>query len=596
MADQQDIQQIKEKIDIVSLISRYVEVKPAGKNFTARCPFHSEKTPSFVISPQMQRYKCFGCQKSGDIFTFLMDYEHVDFVEAIEKLAKEAGVKIEKFNKPVNKIYAILEMINKLSADFFLKNIYLPYGKTALDYVHGRGYDDETIKEYGIGYAYGKDTLLNYLNTKASFTNEQLLQSGLFVEKNGKVTDKFNHRVMFSILNERGKIVAFSGRIMPGNDFGPKYLNSPETPIFHKKSTLYGLYFGKNDIRAQDLCIICEAQTEVITCHKAGLKNIVAPMGTALTDEQLDLISKYTKNIVLAFNSDTAGQAAIERGFIMCSRKEFNSYAATPGKYKDLDDLYQAEPSTLLEVIEKRQDAFSYLVSNKVKNLDITGQANLEDYNKAINYINNLLASATDTKTRDFFLNKAKDITNIAIDKFLIQKQTNNYNNSVESNSSQQKVKIERFSLEEYLLYYILHFNLYGIAKKIKPEWLIDSRVINTLKRIVELKDEGTPDNAIASRIANEYVLQDQNDKHFDLLQRILFENPTNENIDTDKEVSSIVTRLIHDANLRELAEMRKKLSILENNPSADESEIQEISNQIIQLSNIIKKISMASE
>jgi DNA primase len=593
MADQQDIQQIKEKIDIVSLISRYVEVKPAGKNFTARCPFHSEKTPSFVISPQMQRYKCFGCQKSGDIFTFLMDYEHVDFVEAIEKLAKEAGVKIEKFNKPVNKIYAILEMINKLSADFFLKNIYLPYGKTALDYVHGRGYDDETIKEYGIGYAYGKNTLLNYLQEKADFSKEQLLQSGLFVEKESRITDKFNNRIVFSIRNERGKIIAFSGRIMPGNDFGPKYLNSPETPIFHKKDNLFGLYHAKNDIRANDLCILCEGQTDTISCHKAGLKNVVAPLGTALTEDQLRILSKYTKNIVLLFDADTAGQAAVERAFHLCVKQGFNTYASNTGKYKDLDELIKAEPENLQSIIEKKQDAFTYLLSKKVENLDINGQANLEDYNKTINYINGLLASSSDAKTRDFFIKKATDITSISADKFNLVKTQQ----TVQAQSYVIKdKKLERFSLEEYLLYYILHFNLYSIARKIKPEWLVDSRVINTLKRIVELKNEGTPDNSIASRIANEYVLQDQNDKHFDLLQRILFENPTNENIDTDKEVSSIITRLIHDANLRELAEMRKKLSILENNPSADEAEIQEISNQIIQLSNIIKKISMVSE
>jgi len=593
MADQQDIQQIKEKIDIVSLISRYVEVKPAGKNFTARCPFHSEKTPSFVISPQMQRYKCFGCQKSGDIFTFLMDYEHVDFVEAIEKLAKEAGVKIEKFNKPVNKIFAILEMINKLSADFFLKNIYLPYGKTALDYVHGRGYDDETINEYGIGYAYGKNTLLNHLQEKADFSKEQLLQSGLFVEKESRITDKFNNRIVFSIRNERGKIIAFSGRIMPGNDFGPKYLNSPETPIFHKKDNLFGLYHAKNDIRANDLCILCEGQTDTISCHKAGLKNVVAPLGTALTEDQLRILSKYTKNIVLLFDADTAGQAAVERAFHLCVKQGFNTYASNTGKYKDLDELIKAEPENLQSIIEKKQDAFTYLLSKKVENLDINGQANLEDYNKTINYINGLLASSSDAKTRDFFTKKATDITSISADKFNIVKTQQ----TVQSQSYVIKdKKLERFSLEEYLLYYILHFNLYSIARKIKPEWLVDSRVLNTLNRIVALKDEGTPDNAIASRIANEYVLQDQDDKHFDLLQRILFENPTNENIDTDKEVSSIITRLIHDANVRDLAEMRKKLSILENNPSADEAEIQEISNQIIQLSNIIKKISMASE
>lgn len=464
--DNHIIEEIKERIDIVSLISRYIEVKQAGKNFSARCPFHAEKTPSFMISPDIQRYKCFGCQKGGDIFTFVMDYEHIDFVEALEKLAKEAGVQLPKFNKPVNKIYAILEMINRLACEFFTKQLNEPQGKIALDYLLNRGITKEAIKTFEIGYAVGDNTLLSYLLSKADFTKEQLLQSGLFVEKNPTYTqtraypnktsvnispeasqsrlasektnlsrnskpansnasdkntliqeikDKFAKRVMFPIHNEKGKVIAFSGRILPGNDYGPKYLNSPETPIFHKRNAIFGLYHAKNEIRKANLCILCEGQIDMISTYMAGVRNIVAPQGTALTEDQLNLIKKYTENLLLIFDTDSAGQAAVEKGFIISTKLGFNTFATNTGDYKDIDELIQKDRSRLEKMIESKQDAFTYLLSNRIAKMDVS---KLADYKAILGYVEELLQNVVDESSRSFFIEKAEKITGIGKENF----------------------------------------------------------------------------------------------------------------------------------------------------------------------------------
>jgi DNA primase catalytic core len=500
-------------------------------------------------------------------------------------------------------------MINKLSDEYFISQLFADRGRIALEYVHKRNYDDESIKTYGIGYAPGKDSLLTYLQSKANFTKEQLMESGLFVEKNGRITDKFNNRVMFSIRNERGKVVAFSGRIMPGNDYGPKYLNSPETPIFHKKNTLYGLYFAKNEIRAQDLCIVCEAQTEVITCHKVGLKHIVAPMGTALTEEHLDMISKYTKNIVLSFNSDTAGQAAIERGFIMCTKKGLNSYAANPGKYKDLDDLIQAEPDTLLKLFENKQDAFTYLLSRKIQNLDLT---NFQHFNQTLQYVQKLISEVKDEAIKSFYLTKAEEITGIKKENLVKQAQTTNIkssyysqqdNNYYSENYSTNSNKLTssdkntnsakdstHFTLEEYLLYYILQFNLYNLVDKINTKILADEDIINSINIIKRLKAEKVKDEDIAKEMTKEVSKNGEDNKHFLLLQKILFEVPREETTKTEGELSTIVARLIEEADKRQLLQYRKELSILENNPNADEKELEELANKVTKLSLAFQK------
>jgi len=235
------IEEIKSRLDIVDVIGKYLPLKKAGKNYTAKCPFHTEKTPSFMVSPELQRYKCFGCGENGDIFTFVQKIENIDFPEALEKLAKEAGVTLTR--QKANTFFERLEEINRKAAIYFYKQLKEPKNIQALHYVkEERGITDESIKNFGIGYAPGGLGLLDYIQKENKYSKSELLQSGLFVEKEGKLRSKFFKRIMFPIRSSTGKVIAFTGRVLPGNEFGPKYMNSPETPIYHKKDNLYGQY------------------------------------------------------------------------------------------------------------------------------------------------------------------------------------------------------------------------------------------------------------------------------------------------------------------------------------------------------------------
>jgi DNA primase len=213
-SNRDQIEEIKARLDVVDVVGKYVQLKQAGKNFLGLCPFHTEKTPSFIVSPDIQRYKCFGCGESGDIFNFVQNIEHIDFPETLEKLAKEAGVVLVKRN--VNTRYERLQEINRKAAIFFYKNILNPINKNALEYVRGRGITDENIKAFGIGYSSDNISLLNFIQKDTKYSKEELIASGLFVLKDGRLKSKFYKRIMFPIRSSSGKVIAFTGRIMPG--------------------------------------------------------------------------------------------------------------------------------------------------------------------------------------------------------------------------------------------------------------------------------------------------------------------------------------------------------------------------------------------
>ena len=407
--DRSQIEEIKEKIDIVNLISRYVEIHPAGKNFVGLCPFHTEKTPSFIVSPDIQRYKCFGCGKSGDIFNFVQEIENLDFPETLEKLAKEAGVELKKIQK--NPHLEKLETTNRRAAEYYFKELNKPENRKALDYViKERKFAKETIRKFAIGYAPGKRKLIEFLKKYELYTEQELLSSGLFTKKNNILKEKFFKRIMFPIRNSQGKFIGFSGRILPGDDLGPKYMNTPETLIFHKKDNLFGLYESRQEIRKLDLAIICEGQTDMISAYQNGIKNIVAPLGTALTKEQLEKLSHFTKNILFFFDSDEAGQKAMIRGFKLASELNLRPYATNSSPYKDIDEMIKSDPEKLRKRIAKKRDAFSYLLFMFIENKDLT---NYEDYNKVQVFISDLLSSVTDKTAFNFYKTKAEKVVGV---------------------------------------------------------------------------------------------------------------------------------------------------------------------------------------
>jgi len=310
------IDEVRERNDIVDVISEYVLLKPQGKGFVGLCPFHAEKTPSFHVNPEKQLYHCFGCGAGGNVFTFIMAMEKLDFVEAVKFLAERAGMALpqttdaEEFIRSKSRRERIYQ-INRETARYYHRMLFSPEGGQALSYLKSRGLDLNTIRKFGIGYAPdGWENAKQHL-LGLGFEEELLIQSGIVVSSKGRTYDRFRNRVIFPIIKPRGLVVGFGGRVL--DDSLPKYLNSPESPVFHKSSTLFGL----NLIRAGsslDHMIIAEGYMDVVTLHQFGFKNAVASLGTSLTQHQAKLIRRYTQQVYIAYDGDVAGQKATLRG------------------------------------------------------------------------------------------------------------------------------------------------------------------------------------------------------------------------------------------------------------------------------------------
>lgn len=494
MDNRVNIERVKEASDIVNVVGKYVKLKQAGKNSMGLCPFHQEKTPSFTVSPGLQIYKCFGCGKAGDVINFVQDIERIEFSEALEKLAKEAGITIVKTVSKPNPI----EEINEMACRYFQKSLLSPQNKQALKYLHDRGMDEECITKFRIGYSSGEGNLYSSFKKYKNFTDFQLQQSGLFVLKNGRIREKFLKRIVFPIFSTAGKVIAFTGRILPGNDFGPKYLNSPETSIFRKKDVLYGLNFNKSGIRKEDLCIILEGTTDVISANKAGIDYTVAPLGTGLTAEQLKLISRYTRNILFLFDSDFAGQKALERAFKIASSLNLNTYATNTGKYKDLDEMIKEDIGKVKGLIKNKSDCFSYLISNFVENLDLT---KLTDFSKISRYVEDILEGVKDEMMKSFYISKAKKITGIdfqsspSFEKEMVVQKKNRQHNSLEL--MYLKAFLNEFPKKKFLKHNPEYFSDENIkeilSKSIKNDFTKISELLKSFEKnlgIVRLIEE----------------------------------------------------------------------------------------------------------
>lgn len=366
-------QLIKEKIDITDFIRRYLELKPAGKNFKANCPFHKEKTPSFIVSPDRQTWHCFGtCAEGGDVIKFLMKYENIEFYDALKILAEKTGVELKisgnrDFNA-TNNLYKIMEV----AKDFFKD--YLPQAPKVREYLNERGLKNETIKEFEIGVSPdGSDALTRHL-IKSGFNVLDIEKAGLCIKtERGTYWDRFRARVMFPIHNQVGKVVAFTGRILPWNDNANvgKYVNSPETPIFQKSKILYGFHKTKNDIREARTAVLVEGQMDLLMIWQDGVKNVVATSGTALTNEHLVILQRLADELILSFDSDEAGQAAAERAIDLANAYDFSVklLVIDDAKLKDPADVVKAKPGHIAELVKKAKPAMEYYFHKYMRNI-----------------------------------------------------------------------------------------------------------------------------------------------------------------------------------------------------------------------------------
>ena len=396
------VEEVRQKTDIVDLVGQYVHLKKKGSSYFGLCPFHGEKTASFSVSPGKQIFYCFGCGKAGDSIRFLMEYENLSFVEALEELAERANItlpKEEKRDKGEEDLrYKILE-INKQAALFYVKQLRSEKGKQGLAYCAKRKLSGESITHFGLGYA-GKerDSLYQYCKS-LGFKDRVLQESGLFSFKENGVYDKFFNRLIFPIMDLHNRVIGFGGRVM--GDGEPKYLNSPETKLFDKSRNLFALNFSRKS-RA-NYFILCEGYMDVISLHQWGFSEAVAALGTAFTEQQADLMKRFNSLIYLCFDSDGAGKKACKRAISILREKKLEGKVICLSPYKDPDEFLKAEGKEAFEKrIEEAKNAFLWEVEEKKTEFDLHDPAGMQKYMESIAEL--LRTSFSDPVERENYL------------------------------------------------------------------------------------------------------------------------------------------------------------------------------------------------
>lgn len=369
------LEEIKTRIDIVDFISEYVQLRKSGQNFKALCPFHSEKTPSFMVSPSKQIFHCFGCGAGGDVVSFLVKYENISFNEALRNVAKKAGIDLHefKFDREHTEKRERLFQINMEAMKFFIKN--LEGSEVARTYLGKRGIDEESLKTFSIGYATGeKDGLVKYLK-KMGYIDSIIKEAGLAVSDERGTRDIFRERIVFPIFNNQNDVVAFGGRVL--DDSLPKYLNSPETEVFKKGETLFGINLAKEEIRKKEYSLIVEGYLDTIICHQYGFRNTVAPLGTALTSKQLQRLKPLTGRIVLVFDNDDAGVAAAKRSMTILFENNFRAKVLLLPEGEDPDSFLRKKGSQpLKKMLSNAMSVIEFLiVTSKRDRIDTVREA-----------------------------------------------------------------------------------------------------------------------------------------------------------------------------------------------------------------------------
>ena len=370
-----EVARIREKTDLIALISEFIPLKKTGRNFKANCPFHNEKTPSFVVSPERQIWHCFGCGKGGDAFTFLMEYENLEFVEALRILAKKTGIELSESDfvkKGASKKEKIFK-INEQAAEFY-HYILTKHksGKRALSYLtEKRKIGPRLIETFKIGYAPADgNSLSKYFLAKKKHKNQELLEAGISALRNGRVSDFFRNRIMFPISDHRDNIVAFSGRVLNDAIAESKYVNTRDTLVYHKGGMFFGLNMAKDEIKAKDQVIIVEGEFDVISSFSEGIKNTVAIKGTALTPDQVALLSRFTSKVTLCLDKDEAGFEAVKRSLAFLEKKGLTTTIVELGEYKDPDEAIRKDAIFFKKQLKSDIGVYDYLISVFLEKFD----------------------------------------------------------------------------------------------------------------------------------------------------------------------------------------------------------------------------------
>lgn len=368
------VSQIREKIDIVAFISEFIPLRKMGRNFKANCPFHGEKTPSFVVSPERQIWHCFGCGKGGDVYTFLMEYERLEFPEALRMLAKRVGVELvtrgqsSELTTQKERLYQINSLAKEYYHYVLTKH---SAGKHALEYLKNRGVSQKIIETFMLGFAPGRNALTKYLISKKKFAVEDLVASGVAFQKGRDTIDFFRGRLIFPLIDHRDNVTGFAGRILDKNETTSKYINTRETLIYHKGEQFYGLHITKDAIRKANQAIIVEGEFDVISCFENGITNVVAVKGTALTESQVNLLGRFAQKITFCFDGDKAGQEAIKRSLTVVEKKGLTPTVIEIPGAKDPDEALQTNSGLFKKAVREDIGIYDYLFAKTLADVDV---------------------------------------------------------------------------------------------------------------------------------------------------------------------------------------------------------------------------------
>lgn len=418
MIPDDQVDEVRARADIVDVIGEFVSLKKSGREFKANCPFHDERTPSFYVVPDKGFYKCFGCGKSGDVFSFLMEKQGMDFVEAVKHTAARAGVEIREVHQdrdeedPNRPFYEI----NGFARDFFRERLVDPEGgKIARDYLAARGIDGETAERFGLGYAPDEWRAFREAAAKHGLDEDLMLELGLLgrSDKSPEAYDRFRRRIVFPIESLSGKVIAFGGRVLDGDrPDAPKYVNSPESPIYHKGLNLYGLSWARHAIRREECVLVVEGYMDVVSLAAHGLEHVVAPLGTALTPEQASLLGRYSKRVVLLFDSDSAGLKATFRAGDVLLEAGLRPVVVTLPEGEDPDTVVRGEgPDRLRAYIDHAVD----VLDRKVQILEERDYfSSIERTRSAVDRLLPTLRAAADPALRDIYMKKVSEKTGVS--------------------------------------------------------------------------------------------------------------------------------------------------------------------------------------
>ncbi len=395
------LEDIKARVDLAQYIGQYVKLSPSGKSLRGLCPFHKEKTPSFFVSPERQVWYCFGCQKGGDVFRFVMEYEKLEFPEALKLLADRAGITVHREDPRIQSLRNRIIEVLAQAQEFYRGS--LERAPEILRYLATRGMEQKTMQEFGIGLApHGWQNLLGHLRAKG-FTPQEIEQAGLIIrrqseERQGRGVqqgyyDRFRSRVMFPIFDHMGRVVGFSGRIVPPEFGGPqdqsqeaKYINTPDTLVYQKGKVLYGFHKTKDAVKDMDFAVLVEGNMDMLMGWQAGIANIVAVSGTGLTEDQLRMLKRLCANVVLNFDMDRAGEMATDRSIGLALKAGFSVKILSLPDGKDMADFVKTHPGAAKELVEHAKESMEYYFQNAFGSLDATPGA-MEDKKRAVTYL-----------------------------------------------------------------------------------------------------------------------------------------------------------------------------------------------------------------